>query len=52
LDFVLYELSYQNLILYGAVLPSYSKKSDKEKEKTINADDPKNRDIVRKELFG
>jgi len=39
------------MLLYGAVLPTF-KKSDKEKETIINADDPKNRDIVKKALFG
>lgn len=47
-------MSYANLILYGAVLPSYEsetknkKKADEEPQHIIKADDPKNRDEVRK----
>jgi hypothetical protein len=44
-------MSYANTILYGSVLLS----SDEEKkpaEKVINADDPKNRDEIKKELYG
>jgi len=50
-DYVLYKMSYANTILYGSVLLS----SDEVKEpakKLINADDPANRDEIRKELFG
>lgn len=54
IDYVLYEMSYANMIMYGSVLPSYS---DKNKgsindNETINADDPKNRDRVRSLMFG
>ena len=49
IDYVLHELSYANLTLYGASLPSY--KSPKEgrhgKEDTIDAGNPKNKDKVR-----
>jgi len=44
-------MSYVNTILYGSVLLS----SDEVKEpavKRINADDPRNRDEIRKELYG
>lgn len=50
-DYVLYNMSYANTILYGSVLLS----SDEVKEpakKVINADDPANKDEIRKELFG
>lgn len=48
---VLYELSYPNLILYNAVLPSYQSKdrsrgSDGGQE-VIKADDPKNKERVK-----
>ena len=48
---VLYELSYPNLILYNAVLPSYQSKdrargSDSGQE-VIKADDPKNKERVK-----
>ena len=52
MDYVLYDLSYSNLILLGATLPSYN--YDKEKRKrssegqyVINAEDPKNKDAVK-----
>ena len=49
---MLYDLSYVNMIMYGAVLPSYSSKktSDKSDKDIVKADDPKNRDKVRKFL--
>lgn len=48
---VLYELSYPNLILYNAVLPSYHSK-DKSRgsdggQEVIKADDPKNKERVK-----
>lgn len=51
LDYVLYDLSYSNMILFGAVLPSYQSKEDKEKMKqaqdVIKASDVKNNDKVK-----
>lgn len=49
-------MSYANMIMYGAVLPSYksSKKNATGKaddNERINADDPRNRDKVRQILF-
>lgn len=56
IDYVLYEMSYANVILYSAVLPSYSakKKGDRGhgQERAIDADDPKNREKVNAILFG
>lgn len=57
LDYVLYDMSYANMIMYGAVLPSYksSKKNETGKavgNEKINADDPRNKDKVRSILFG
>lgn len=52
-DYVLNEMSYQNVIMYSAVLPSYSPSSKKEngrkhiRQEVIKADDPRNRDRVR-----
>ena len=44
IDYVLYDMSYVNLIMYGAVLPSYNsqteKKDDDKKQEEIKADDP------------
>jgi len=42
-------MSYANTILYSSVLPSYD---DLKEEETINADDPRNRSKIRKELYG
>jgi hypothetical protein len=56
IDYVLYEMSYANMIMYGSVLPSYGDKNkgaDKDNDnEVINADDPKNRDKVRSIMFG
>lgn len=50
-DYVLHNMSYANLILYGAVIPSYKPKDKTGKHKNvIKADDPRNRDKVRKFL--
>ena len=40
-DYVLYDMSYANIILYGATLPSFRKGKD-DKDDTIQADDPNN----------
>ena len=45
------KMSYQNLIMYNAVIPSFSGDS-KGDGRVINADDPKNRKLIEKELFG
>jgi hypothetical protein len=50
IDYVLYEMSYANVIMYGSVLPSYDGK--KGESDVINADDPQNREAVRGLLFG
>lgn len=50
LEYVLYDLSYANMILLGAVLPSYNpdRKSGKgDKQDVIKADDPANRGALR-----
>ena len=53
-DYVLYDLSWANMILYGATLPSLNSGKDKTKgegeQEIIKADDPKNRDKVREFL--
>jgi hypothetical protein len=49
-DYILYEVSYANLILYSSVLPSSDDEEEKEEE-IINADDPKNKDLINHELF-
>lgn len=50
---VLYDLSFTNLIMYNAVLPSYNKSSKGLKqEDIINASDPNNKEAVHKIMFG
>lgn len=51
LDYVLYEMSYVNMVMYSAVIPSYDPKRDKEtgnaeKQDILKADDPRNTDKV------
>lgn len=55
IEYVLYELSYSNMILYSAVIPSYKSKwkdgdGNKKEQEEIKADDPANKDKVRKFL--
>ena len=52
-DYVLYDMSYANMIMFGAVIPSYnSKKKGKggKEQEIIKVDDPQNRERV-KEIF-
>lgn len=53
-DYVLYNMSWANTIMYGAVLPgSGDKKKDKGSEKEIvNADDPRNKEKVKSIIQG
>lgn len=53
LEYVLYDLSYANMIMYGAVLPSFrgGAKGRADDREPIKADDPRNRDRVRRILF-
>lgn len=51
-DYVLYDLSYANVMLYNAVIPEYRSRSRNKTGRkgrmddvVINADDPRNRDI-------
>jgi len=43
-DYALNEIIYSNFILYGAVIPKYNEKKDDE----IDADDPKNQQLISK----
>lgn len=48
-DYVLYDMSFANFMLYGAVIPStdYDRDGkDDSREEVIRVDDPKNRDMV------
>ncbi len=51
---LLYELSYQNLVLYSSILPSYDpdRKGKKGRGKHIDAADPANRAEAFKILSG
>lgn len=48
-------MSFANVRMYNAVLPSFSSKKDNEDSKEgntiINGDDPKNRDAVNNAIF-
>jgi hypothetical protein len=44
-------MSFVNIIMYSAVLPSYHS-ADEKSSKVIQADDPRNAEQVRKILFG
>ncbi len=50
LDYVLYDMSYANMVMYSAVLPSYDSKKDRGsetgKQDIIKADDPRNSEKV------
>lgn len=51
IDHVLYEMSYPNLILYGATLPSYDGRGSAGTSpagELINGDDPANRERLNK----
>jgi hypothetical protein len=54
IDYVLYEMSYANVIMYGSVLPCYRHESDKDSKdnEVIDADDPGNRELARNVMFG
>lgn len=45
-------MSYANVMLYSATLPDYNKRTDKNGKPVINADDPKNKEVLRKILTG
>lgn len=50
MEYVLYDLSYANLILLGATLPSYDSeknKASRKNEEVIKAEDPRNKEKVR-----
>lgn len=57
-DYVLYEMSYVNTLMYGSVLPTYDPDKHKKDKKgrpikpqdVIKVDDPKNRERVRQIL--
>lgn len=48
IEYVLYDLSYANMIMYSAVIPSYKSRKDKkaDEEEVIDANDPKNRERI------
>lgn len=57
----MYEISYANMVLYGATLPTYGgSKTDKKKggsgktesDQIIRADDPKNKELVKAIING
>lgn len=44
--------SYRSIVMYNAVLPSYDYKCNNNKDKKINASDPKNKEAAHKIMFG
>lgn len=48
-DYILYEMTYANIVLFQSVIPN---SDDSEKKDVIKADDPANREKVRQILFG
>ena len=53
MEYVLYDMSYTNLIMYGAVIPSHKREKgekDRDEQDVVNVDDPRNRERV-KEIF-
>ncbi len=52
IEYVLYDMSYANMIMYGAVLPSYSDKKKEKNQEIIKADNPTNNARVRKIIDG
>lgn len=49
--YVLHEMSYANVLMYLAVLPSYQDRETEERDSTIDADDPRNMDKIKKLLY-
>lgn len=44
-------MSFANVRLYNAVLPSFSAKKDGKKDTILNGDDPNNQDAVNNAIF-
>lgn len=52
-EYVLYNVSYQNMVLYSSVLQmDGSEEKQKKPDENIKADDPKNKDKINSILFG
>ena len=51
LDYVLYKMSFANIRMYNAVLPTLPKKGEKKNDGVINGDDPANQGVIRKAMF-
>ena len=52
IDFALHELSFVNIMMYNAILPSVDTGDKKDVEKVINASDPRNKELTRRIMFG
>ena len=50
-DYALYNISYTNLIMYSATIPSYDS-GERKKQDIVKADDPKNKDKVHSIIEG
>lgn len=55
-EYALYEVSYENFLLYSAAIPSFKTKEKTKNggknNETIKADDPKNRELVKAIIQG
>ena len=54
-DYVLHRMSFANIRMYNAVIPTYSSTKDNDKEKkienAINGDDPDNKHAISKAIY-
>lgn len=54
-DYVLYKMSFANIRMYNAVLPTISRNKKKDEinkgNDVINGDDPANQDTIRNAMF-
>lgn len=54
-DYVLYKMSFANIRMYNAVLPTLPKNKKKDEiqkgNDVINGDDPANQDMIRNAMF-
>jgi hypothetical protein len=55
-EYALYEISYENFLLYSAAIPSFKAKAKTKNggknNEIIKADDPKNRELVKAIIQG
>lgn len=47
MDYILYDLSYENLIMLSSSIPSFSGSGKNKEEEKISADDPRNMERIK-----